>query len=92
MMNIYNFIQTWFQNDLALVGTILVTVVAAIVFLYEIIQKVNKGKRIEAIIFFIAYLITLLGLILIILQSLHNIQTTQKVESRLDKIEQRLIK
>jgi len=92
MIDIYNFIQTWFQNDLALVGTILITVVAAIVFLYEIIQKVKKDKKLEAILFFIAYLITLFGLILIILQSLHNIQTTQKVESRLDKIEHQFLK
>ncbi len=87
-MNFIEFIQIWFQNDLAAPGTILITIVGAIVFLYEVVQKVKNKDNGKGILFFIAYLITLLGLMLIIIQSLDNIQTTQVIENRLNKIEQ----
>jgi hypothetical protein len=56
------------------------------------VQKVKNKDNGKGILFFIAYLITLLGLILIIIQSLDNIQTTHEIEIRLDKIEQNIQK
>lgn len=91
-MSFIEFLQIWFQNDLAALGTILITIVGAIVFLYEVVQKVNNNDNSKGILFFIAYLITLLGLMLIIIQSLDNIQTTQEVENRLDEIEKTIQK
>ena len=91
-MSFIEFLQIWFQNDLAALGTILITIVGAIVFLYEVVQKVNNKDNGKGILFFIAYLITLLGLILIIIQSLDNIQTTQDIKSRLEMIEQNMQK
>ena len=81
-MSFIEFIQIWLHNDLAVLGTILITIVGAMVFLYEIVQKVKNNDNAKGILFFIAYLITLLGLILIIIQSLDNIQTTQDIKSR----------
>ena len=91
-MSFIEFLQIWFQNDLAALGTILITIVGVIVFLYEVVQKVNNNDNTKGVLFFIAYLITLLGLMLIIIQSLDNIQTTQAIEIRLDKIEQSIQK
>ena len=41
-MSFIEFLQIWFQNDLAALGTILITIVGIIVFLHEVVQKVNN--------------------------------------------------
>lgn len=90
MMEYLNFFIHWFKNDLALFGTIIITIVATIVFIYEVIQKVRSDKKLEALLFFIGYLITILGLILIILQSINNIQISEDTKNRLNTIEKHL--
>ena len=68
-----NFIIQWLSNDLSAFGTILITVVALIIFILDISSKVNNNENKKAFWLFIAYLTTVLGLLLIILQSFKNI-------------------
>lgn len=73
-MEYINFIIKWLSNDLSALGTILITLIALIIFIFDISSKVKNNENKKAIWLFIAYLVTILGLLLIIVQSFKNIQ------------------
>jgi len=72
-MEYLNFIRQWLSNDLSALGTILITLVALIIFIYDISSKIKNNENKKAFWLFIAYLVTVLGLLLIIIQSFKNI-------------------
>jgi len=73
-MEYLNFTIQWLSNDLSAFGTILITLVALIMFIFDISSKIKKNENKKAFWLFIAYLVTVLGLLLIIIQSFKNIQ------------------
>jgi len=68
-MDILNFLKEWFSQDLAALGTVLITTIALFIFSLDISSRVKKREYLKAFALFIAYLITVLGLLLIIYQS-----------------------
>ena len=73
MIENLHFVIKWFSTDLSALGIILITVVALIIFIFDISSKINNNENKKAFWLFIAYLTTVLGLLLIILQSFRNI-------------------